>query len=128
MKRIMFNDQYYLTQSTLDRYKTNTRRIESCCKFIPDAMFYQIKITGIKIERLQNISNEDCLKEGIKNDMMDSKGYNFSYKDDSKIGYYEFFEKPREAFAHFIDKVSKKGIWESNPYVVAYEFELVKYK
>ena len=31
----------------------------------------------------------------------------------------------REAFALLIDKVSGKGTWESNPWVVAYSFELV---
>ena len=36
------------------------------------------------------------------------------------------FDTPREAFAALIDKVSGKGTWESNPYVWAYEFELMK--
>ena len=47
--------------------------------------------------------------------------------------FYEFegnkdngFDTPREAFAALIDKVSGKGTWESNPYVWAYEFELMK--
>lgn len=31
----------------------------------------------------------------------------------------------REAFASLIDKISGKGTWESNPWVVAYSFELV---
>lgn len=31
----------------------------------------------------------------------------------------------REAFAYLIDMVSGKGTWESNPWVVAYSFELV---
>ena len=31
----------------------------------------------------------------------------------------------RKAFASLIDKVSGKGTWESNPWVVAYSFELV---
>ena len=36
------------------------------------------------------------------------------------------FQTPREAFASLIDKVSGRGTWERNPWVVAYEFELVK--
>jgi len=32
-----------------------------------DLMPHHIKITGIKVERLQDISDEDCLKEGICN-------------------------------------------------------------
>ena len=34
----------------------------------PELMPHQIQITGIKIERLQVISDEDCLKEGIYED------------------------------------------------------------
>lgn len=37
-----------------------------------------------------------------------------------------WIDTPREAFAALIDKVSGKGTWESNPYVWAYEFELMK--
>lgn len=32
---------------------------------------------------------------------------------------------PREAFAALIDSISGKGTFNSNPYVFAYEFELV---
>lgn len=31
----------------------------------------------------------------------------------------------KETFAHLIDRVSGKGTWESNPWVFAYEFELI---
>ena len=37
----------------------------------------------------------------------------------------QYFMAPREAFACLIDKVSGKGTWESNPYVYAYEFNLM---
>lgn len=88
-----------------------------------DLMPHHIKITGVKVERLQDISDEDCLKEGIYEDSGDDKFppsifYDFEgNKDDG-------FDTPREAFAALIDKVSGKGTWESNPYVWVYEFEL----
>ena len=98
-----------------------------------DLMPHQICITDIKVERLQDISDEDCLKEGIYCDMFDdsgilSQGYVMT-KDDGRlhpISYYEIFESPRDAFAALIDKVSGKGTWEKNPYCFCYEFELVK--
>lgn len=37
-----------------------------------------------------------------------------------------YFNSPCEAFAALIDKVSGKGTWDSNPFVVVYGFELVK--
>lgn len=89
-----------------------------------DLMPHHIEITGIKVERLQDISDEDCLKEGIYEDSGDDKFppsifYEFEgNKDDG-------FDTPREAFAVLIDKVSGKGTWDSNPYVFCYEFVLV---
>lgn len=92
-----------------------------------DLMPHQIRITGIKCERLQDISDEDCLKEGINASNSHEIGYGISwvyeiYGFASKLVYYT----PREAFAELIDKVSGRGTWASNPWVVAYEFELVK--
>lgn len=87
-----------------------------------DLMPHHIRITNIKIERLQNISDEDCFKEGIFK-------WDAGQKD---IPFYSFhnadipdYNDPRDAFAELIDKVSGKGTWKSNPYVFVYEFELV---
>jgi hypothetical protein len=87
-----------------------------------DLMPHHIRITNIKIERLQNISDEDCFKEGIFK-------WDAGQKD---IPFYSFhnadipdYNNPRDAFAELIDKVSGKGTWESNPYVFVYEFELI---
>lgn len=87
-----------------------------------DLMPHQIRITGIRIERLQDISDESCLREGIRYIPEIGKFY---FEDVlRKAGFY--FDNPREAFAALIDKVSGRGTWESNPYVVVYQFELVK--
>ena len=89
-----------------------------------DFMSHHIRITDIKVERLQDISDEDCLKEGIYEDSGDDEFppsifYEFEGNED------DGFDTPREAFAALIDKVSGKGTWESNPYVFVYEFKLI---
>ena len=202
MKKIMFNDQYGLTQAVLEGRKTQTRRILRCprCfggKYVSgfrlctnregiqfaylvdederkiegsvntisayqigeevaiaqrysecfravclessegwynkmfvkaDFMPHRIKITNIRIERLQDISEDDCLKEGVFMDGADdSCGYPYYYyatKKDYKDE--DCFVSPREAFAALIDKVSGKGTWDSDPYVFVYDFELIK--
>lgn len=84
---------------------------------------HHIKITNVKVERLQDISDEDCLKEGIYKGQCGSAYTHFMdayyYKGDIQP-----YCTPRSAFAALIDKVSGKGTWESNPYVWVYEFEL----
>ena len=91
-----------------------------------DLMPHHIKITDVMAERLQDISEEDCLREGI------FKRYHApicldcfyipnvpAYAKD-----YVFFTA-KEAFASLIDKICGKGTWESNPLVEVYTFELI---
>ena len=92
-----------------------------------ELMPYRIKITNIKVERLQDISNEDCLKEGIKEKSRfpHKKSCPF-YFDGGKHGWDNSYKTPRQAFAALIDKVCGRGTWNINPYVFVYEFELQK--
>ena len=175
MKKIMFNDNYGLTQAVLEGRKTMTRRFaekvlvedENCelrwngefkpsrykvgeivavaqsykeAGFPPsyiidelhpnieyeagwtNKMFvkaslclHQIRITNVRVERLQDISDEDCLREGIEKD-----GEVYSFND------YEGFATARLAFKALIDNTSGKGTWAKNPYVFVYAFTLVK--
>lgn len=206
MKKIMFNDQYGLTEAVLDGRKTQTRRIlnptmlferlntyegwekediadwkESCkdrlykadgeelkemldyalehspykvgenvavaqrycdipmdssikiilCKhpgwnnkmFVTaKAMPHQIKITNIRCERLQDISTDDCLAEGIVDfESKINKAHFYSITDESAT-----YSTPRNPFAILIDKISGKGTWASNPLVFVYDFKLIK--
>lgn len=97
----------------------------------PDLMPHQIRITDVRVERLQDISDEDCIKEGVE---LNTRQYEYDgtrYYCVRGLGYWRGFgctnfHTPREAFAALIDKVSGKGTWERNPYVFVYDFELVK--
>lgn len=90
-----------------------------------DLMPHHIEITRIKVERLQDISDEDCLKEGIVKQEVISDESPLIYAYDAFLngesGYFasQWFKRPKEAFAVLIDKVSGKGTWESNPFVFA---------
>lgn len=88
-------------------------------------MPHRIRITGIRIERLHDITDESCLREGIRyeKELATSRPYGCSNEYGAFV---ELGSTPREAFAALIDKVSGRGTWESNPYVVVYQFELVK--
>jgi hypothetical protein len=94
----------------------------------PDLMIHHIRITDIKVDRLQEISDEDCLKEGVYYDA-DVDGYKVNLTLPNKGWGHKirqtYFQTPREAFAHLIDKVSGKGTWERNPFVFVYSFKLI---
>ena len=220
MKKIMFNDDYGLTQAVLDGRKTMTRRIIKCprtfrgewvagfnvhirqsdkkivdypCMYDADgrefdggeilpkykigevvaiAQSYKdagydthdtfgecrsigsypgwknkrfvkaeymprhISITNIKIERLQDISNEDCLAEGVVKvthaiptkapQCLISYYPCLSLKEAAdKVGWGITYSTPQLAFAALIDKISGRGTWNDNLYTFAYEFELI---
>lgn len=98
----------------------------------PGLMPHHIKITNIKVGRLQNISDEDCLAEGVVISEPKIKGgvrmyYPCEYLKScaNKIGWGRVYNTPREAFAELIDEIGKEGDWEKNPYVFVYDFELV---
>lgn len=203
MDKIMFNDEYSLTQAVLDERKKNTRRIiklkageyvrvvalengsfmsyvakdgeptayadgnvempnfvrvlkpkyfigqevavaqrysechRAVClmntkgwdnKMFTKALFlpHRIKITNIRVERLQDISDEDCMKEGVMH-YDDVFGTGYMIADPYNNNYRRHcYTTPRKAFAGLIDKTCGKGTWDSNPWVFVYEFELIK--
>ena len=91
-----------------------------------ELMPHQIRITNVRVERLQDISHEDCIKEGIVKAMVGSEDTHFM------TAYYvpnipsEPHILPQYAYAALIDRISRKGTWNSNPWVFVYDFELVK--
>ena len=89
-----------------------------------DLMPHHIEITGIKVERLQDISDEDCLKEGIIHAYTDNNGIKRYHTPHTKRGYLST-DAAQQAFEFLIDKVSGKGVFQSNPYVFVYEFKLL---
>ena len=89
-------------------------------------MPHQIEITEIRCERIQDISDEDCLREGIfaRYDVIDTQMRSvvrYQYPDTPHL-----FKTPNEAFAALIGEISKKGTWESNPFVFVYSYKLIK--
>lgn len=93
-----------------------------------DLMPTRIRITAWRRERLQEISDEDCLREGVFLDETAPTCYQPFYTfpgsidHDTQVGY----KTPREAFADLIQKMSGKRTWDDNPYEDVYDFELEK--
>ena len=72
-------------------------------------------ITDVRIQRLQDISEEDAIAEGVRRFYMG--------------GYYgtrvkQLHGTARRAFQDLINSINGPDTWESNPWVVAYSFEV----
>lgn len=94
-----------------------------------DLMPHRIRITDIKVERLQDISEEDCLREGILQSVDGMDMYTFDgWSKRHKGGIFPvqvYSKDPREAFTALIDRISGKGTFDRNPYVFVYTFQLI---
>lgn len=92
-----------------------------------DLMPHKIRMNSWRVERLQDISDEDCLREGVRK--LESEGnptmFTFDgWKFKNKVN--RCVDSPKEAFAALIDKISGKGTWNKNPWVWVYWFQLVR--
>lgn len=90
-----------------------------------DLMPHQIKITNIRCERLQYISTDDCMKEGICCCHMPwfHDAYSYDATNDSKRKKW-WYQTPIEAYKMLSCKLHLH--WDSNPLVFVYDFKLVK--
>ena len=93
----------------------------------PSLMPHHIRITNVRVELLQDISDKDCLAEGINTfTLPQTEEQLYSYRP-MKLGMNSRYVFPtsEDAYVALIDKVSGRGTWDANPYVFVYEFELV---
>ncbi|UXC28600.1 hypothetical protein N3114_11155 [Aliarcobacter butzleri] len=86
-----------------------------------------IKVTNVRVERLQDISDEDCIKEGIVEVTKDNQVFKFCIydkKDYSSTPWQDMPRNPQEVYKKLWNSIAKDGYkWEDNPYVFVYEFE-----
>lgn len=89
-----------------------------------ELMHHHILITDVRVERLQDISDDDCMREGVlpiwDNETEPRKIYCYDFTGSEYV-----YKTARTAFSHLIDKVSRRGTWDSNPLVWVYSFELL---
>jgi hypothetical protein len=82
-----------------------------------------LKVTNVRVERLQDITFEEILKEGIKR-KIDLAGCSWYTTDSDKHAAYI---SPLTPFITFWSSTAKQGYkWKDNPYVFVYEFEVIK--
>lgn len=122
--RDIADDKFFINAIEADGHCVNAMKHDAGWDnkmFVKAAYMPQhIRIIDIKINRLQDISDEDCLKEGIK-----QYGMMCYHWEKVTTFYRSSYRTPQQAFAALIDKVSGKGTWYKNPYVVAYSFEKI---
>ena len=84
-----------------------------------------LEITGVRVERVQEISEEDVEREGVFNRSgmhdWDCENLGYSGNETCACGAYS----PQETFARLWQSIHGPGSWDLNPYVWAISFKVV---
>jgi hypothetical protein len=80
-----------------------------------------LKITNIRVERLQDISEEDSKLEGIHYKYDEEIGYTYKHYLKEKFG-----PSPIHSFQTLWESINGKESWDSNPWVWVIEFEKIE--
>jgi hypothetical protein len=116
----ILKDRYSITEHD-NRYFAPRYKVDETVYLKERHARYHIQITAVRCERLQDISDEDCMKEGILLcDSIHDAYCGFYYNSVDGLVY----ESPRKAHAALIDEIHGKGTWKQNPFVWVYDFEL----
>jgi hypothetical protein len=86
-------------------------------------MFLLLK--EVKVERLQDITEESAIAEGVEkhNTLPGYKNYNLGDFNDN-----EYFRSPRDSFKSLIQKIHGEAIWQQNPWVWVLKYQVVMIK
>ena len=92
-----------------------------------------LEVTGVRVERLQDISEEDAMAEGIRHfpDIQDmnpyGKGARWSWRD-SPVNTDHCLGSARTAYGNLWEHINGAGSWEYNPWVWKIEFRRAERK
>lgn len=85
-----------------------------------------LKVTNVRVERLQDIYDKDCIKEGVR-ELGNCIPPNYDINAKQYYINNSFYKTKKDAFKGLWNSIAKDGYrWEDNPYVFVYEFERVK--
>ncbi|MCF6330984.1 MAG: hypothetical protein L3I99_05495 [Sulfurimonas sp.] len=98
------------------KWITNRQGVPNGC--IKEMARIYLKTTDVRVERLQDIRVDDIVKEGYT-----------SYNNWAGFEKQEYEKQAKVWFTKLWNKTAPKGYkWEDNPYVFAYEFEVINKK
>ena len=124
---------YKADDAWLDVYDGCSNKWQSPLFMKEEASRIHLEITGIKVQMVQDISWDECIREGISDmvipeNLENQEMYRWLEKEafpDSLAG---IISKLKDAYASLWDSINaKKGFpLESNPWVFAYTFKVVQ--
>jgi hypothetical protein len=81
-----------------------------------------LMVTEVRVERLQDISREDSIAEGIEPHHAGWMPYSTTFFEADGVTPASYHTDPRESYRQLWNKINGFGAWDANPWVVAYTF------
>lgn len=120
----------FMVEANEIAYAATDQPLVGCDRWRPSIHMYRVysridlEITSVRVERLNEISNEDIVAEGIE---AIGKGVQMPDGSYAQAGRYEFkASTTRQLFSSLWESISGAGSWEANPWVWVVEFKRVE--
>lgn len=85
-----------------------------------------LEVTGVRVERLQDISEADAWAEGCTPGTLDDNGDPFPAEEPHPSGIgTRGWDSARDWYADLWEAINGEGSWDANPWVWVVEFERV---
>lgn len=87
-----------------------------------------LEVTDVRVQRLNDISEEDAMAEGVRRvtkDGMTEKFCVYDKGDYSSTPWAEMPRRPRDVFAGLWESINGPGAWDANPWVWTITFKRV---
>ena len=91
-----------------------------------------LEVTNVRVERLQDISEDDAIAEGVFFDKTFKKydcylcGTEKWHNQENIMREDGFFDNPKESFQSLWESINGQDSWKANPWVWVYEFKVVE--
>lgn len=106
--------------------------VENKCFVNAKHMPHQIKITNVRIRKLNNCTEDDCIKIGVVKECKTMYQQASYYpcerlRELEKIACWDrVYDSYKEAYRDLIKIMYAEKTWEKNPYIFVYDFNLIK--
>ena len=120
----------YLYRASEDYYNYDYIKWKPSIFMPREACRIKLMVEAVRVERLQDISDEDAVAEGVEasNKFEGKQGYLRQYKDYSCTVEEMFHLDAYDSYQTLWESIYGKGLWEKNPWVWVITFNRIGHK